>query len=178
MPDIMDKLSRPLIVRIVLVLWIFLLGLSGCRYQRECLISGRTMGTSYHIKYNVGLFFDHQDLKNAITKKLKDINNSMSTYDPKSEISTFNQVDDTSTIMPISDAFYQVMLQAQRLYEITNGAWDGTVKPIVNLWGFGHTSHPQKEPDSKRITSTLQRVGFQHIVITDHHLQKRSQILN
>jgi thiamine biosynthesis lipoprotein len=131
------------------------------------------MGTSYHIKYNVGLFFDHQDLKNGITQKLRDINHSMSTFDSQSEISVFNQMKDTSSSVPISDPFYQVMTQAHKLFQMTNGAWDGTVKPLVNLWGFGHTKHHLKKPDDSQIEQCLKQVGFHNIMITDHHLQKK-----
>lgn len=145
----------------------------GCHYQREFLISGRTMGTSYHIKYNVGLFFDHQNLKTAITEALQAVNHSMSTFDAKSEISTFNQLKDIHKSLEISDSFFQVMKQAQKLHTMTHGAWDGTVKPIVNLWGFGHTKHQQQEPDDTQIQQSLKQVGFQNIMITDHHLQKR-----
>jgi thiamine biosynthesis lipoprotein len=131
------------------------------------------MGTSYHIKYNVGLFFDHQNLKTAITEALQAVNHSMSTFDAKSEISTFNQLKDIHKSLEISDSFFQVMKQAQKLHTMTHGAWDGTVKPIVNLWGFGHTKHQQQEPDDTQIQQSLKQVGFQNIMITDHHLQKR-----
>jgi len=158
---------------IILVQTIFLLGIGGCSNQREYGVSGRTMGTSYHIKYNASLFFDHQTLKKEITEKLKNINHSMSTYDPKSEISTFNRMADTNEKLSISDDFYQVMSEAKQLHTMTQGAWDGTVKPLVNLWGFGHTSHPQKKPDELQIQECLQSIGFQHIQITDHQLQKK-----
>jgi len=150
----------------------------GCNYQRECIISGRTMGTSYHIKYNAGLFFDHQNLKKCITNTLREINQSMSTYDSESEISVFNKMKDVTKPLPISDQFFQVMKQAQHLYTITQGAWDGTVKPIVNLWGFGHTTHQLQKPDETQIEQCLKQVGFHNIIIHDHKLQKKIPDLN
>lgn len=175
--NILDIQSCSKLIKLILIQWMITICLSGCHYQRECLISGRTMGTSYHIKYNVGLLFDHQDLKNEITRTLQDINHSMSTYDAESEISVFNQMNEIEKPLPISDPFFQVMKQAQKLYQITNGAWDGTVKPIVNLWGFGHTKYQQQKPDDDQIEQCLKQVGFQNIVITDHHLQKKIQNL-
>jgi len=173
MCNILDIQTYSSVVKHFLSVGIVLFFFNGCHYERECLISGRTMGTTYHIKYNVGLFFDHQALKDTITQTLQEINQSMSTFDTKSEISVFNQQKDTTKKMPISAAFYQVMIQAKKLYEITNGAWDGTVKPIVNLWGFGHTDHHQQKPDDIRIKQCLKQVGFHNIIITDHHLQKK-----
>ena len=174
MCNILDIQSHSNFIKFILTQCIFILCVTGCNYQRECLISGRTMGTSYHVKYNVGLFFDHQGLKNDITHTLKDINHSMSTFDSESEISVFNQMKDIKKPLPISDHFYQVMKQAYDLYQITNGAWDGTVKPIVNLWGFGHTNRHHQKPDDIQIEKCLKQVGFQNIIITDHHLQKKN----
>jgi thiamine biosynthesis lipoprotein len=130
------------------------------------------MGTSYHIKYNVGFFFNHQALTRDIKQTLRDINHSMSTFDGESEISVFNQMKDITKRLPISDHFFQVMTRAQKLHQITNGAWDGTVKPLVNLWGFGHTKNQPHKPDDIQIEQRLKQVGFQNISITDHHLQK------
>jgi len=160
-------------IKLILMQCLVTFFIMGCHYQRECMISGRTMGTAYHIKYNVGMFFDHQNLKNEIEKALQAVNHSMSTFDPKSEISLFNQMKDTQKSMSISDDFFQVMKHAQQLHIMTNGAWDGTVKPIVNLWGFGHTNHQQHKPDDAQIKQCMKQVGFQNIIITDHHLQKK-----
>jgi len=173
MCNILDLKSHSIIIRYVLIQFCVVLFLTGCNYQRESLISGQTMGTSYHIKYNVGFFFNHQTLKNDITQTLRDINHSMSTFDTESEISVFNQMKDITKSLPISDQFFQVMMQAQKLHQITHGAWDGTVKPIVNLWGFGHTKNQLHKPDDTQIDQCLKQVGFQNIDITDHHLQKR-----
>ncbi|KPA11039.1 ApbE-like lipoprotein [Candidatus Magnetomorum sp. HK-1] len=148
--------------------------LTGCHSQQEYLISGRTMGTTYHIKYNAGFFFKHQPLKKAIEEQLSKINSSMSTFDPKSEISVFNKMRDTTKVISISDDFYQVLIQARRLYQLTEGAWDGTVKPLVNLWGFGNTSHPQQKPDQQTIKRVLNNVGFNNIVIDNHIIQKKN----
>jgi len=173
MYNILDLRSHSNPIKHFLIQFIVICSLVGCHYQRECLISGRTMGTSYHIKYNVGLFFDHQDLKNDMIQTLQDINHSMSTFDSKSEISIFNRTKDITRSLPISDHFFQVMTQAHKLFQITNGAWDGTVKPIVNLWGFGHTKHHLQKPNDSQIEQCLKQVGFQYIIITDHHLQKK-----
>jgi thiamine biosynthesis lipoprotein len=170
------KLDKRIIVSLKSVLFIFLLGflLTSCNDQRAYLISGKTMGTSYHIKYNTGFFFSHQNLKMAIENKLSEINKSMSTFDPSSEISVFNQSKDTNKKMSISDNFYQVLSQANQLYQMTEGAWDGTVKPLVNLWGFGHTTYQKLQPDPEDIQKCLQSVGFHYIHLSDHAIVKKN----
>ncbi|MBF0451736.1 MAG: FAD:protein FMN transferase [Candidatus Magnetomorum sp.] len=152
---------------------VFLLFLPGCKDQQEYLLTGKTMGTIYHIKYHAGVLFDHQALRTAIEEKLKMINQSMSTFDPTSEISVFNKTSQTQKAMSISDEFYQVLMQANALYQMTEGSWDGTVKPLVNLWGFGHTSHPKEKPTRQDIQKCLESVGFHHISITDHVIEKK-----
>jgi len=178
MSTIRDNQSHTNIYRYFLIPLALVFCFVGCNYQRECILSGRTMGTSYHIKYNAGLFFDHQDLKYNIAKTLKEINHSMSTFDSESEISKFNQMKDITKPLSISDPFFQVMKKAHHLYQITHGAWDGTVKPIVNLWGFGHTKHQLQKPDESQIEQYLKQVGFQNIMIKDHQLQKKIPDLN
>jgi len=159
---------------VLLVVYVYILsGLIACQNQSEFLISGKTMGTSYHIKYCAGILFSHKDLKLAIEKKLSEINKSMSTFDPSSEISVFNSTKDTTIQMPISDEFFQVLTQAKTLYNLTEGAWDGTVKPLVNLWGFGHTQYQKQKPSPEDIKKCLKSVGFQHIQLKDHSILKK-----
>jgi len=171
----LDSKSFPIIKQIILFYLIFLvICLTSCDSQREYIISGITMGTTYQIKYYAGLFFKQQKLKKEIKEQLEKINHSMSTFDPKSEISQFNKMQDIKKIISISDDFYEVLIQAKQLYKISNGAWDGTVKPLVNLWGFGNTSHKQEKPDQVEIQKILDTVGFNKIIIEDHSIQKKN----
>ncbi len=76
------------------ILTIFLtflvLFLVGCGIQKEVQLSGKTMGTTYHITLVAGYFLDTAGLQTKIDKRLEDINRSMSTYIKDSEISRFN----------------------------------------------------------------------------------------
>ncbi len=133
--------------------------------KKEILLTGRTMGTTYHVKAVVGRFYDGAGLQAKVEKRLEAINHSMSTYRPDSEISRFNASRTVGEPFPISNDFLAVMQVAQRTHTLTQGAWDGTVKPLVDMWGFGKGGAP-RVPSSEEITSTLSRIGFEHIEIT------------
>ncbi|MEE8431599.1 MAG: FAD:protein FMN transferase [Candidatus Desulfatibia sp.] len=148
--------------------------LVGCGIQKEVQLSGKTMGTTYHITVVAGYFLDTAGLQTKIDKRLEDINRSMSTYRKDSEISRFNAWERAGEKFIISDDFWQVMIVARKIYELTDGAWDGTVKPLLNLWGFDSTKNKDKIPEQSEIQVQLANVGFNQIVISsDRFLIKR-----
>jgi thiamine biosynthesis lipoprotein len=158
---------------------LLLILLSGCGVQKEVVFDGTTMGTTYRIKLIVGYFKSTSGLKEKIDQQLQVINQSMSTYLPDSEISHFNAIDNTQDKLAISDDFLQVMLAARDIYEKTGGAWDGTIKPLVNLWGFGNTRQTQQVPDAVEIKEQLHLIGFQHInIFPEGYLQKKKSTLS
>jgi thiamine biosynthesis lipoprotein len=142
--------------------------------KKEVLFSGRTMGTTYNIKIVTTQKQTPDELHQRIEAKLSAINRSMSTYIADSEISRFNRLDDPSRTLLISDDFLQVMKVSRQLYELTDGAWDGTIKPVLNLWGFGKAGQPRNVPTDVDIQQQLERVGFDQIIITPatRHLGK------
>lgn len=145
-----------------------LIFISGCSLKREVLIKGRTMGTTYHIKVIAGYFDSISRLKGKIEQRLKEINASMSVYDGASEISRFNSIQTTDEGLTISGDFCHVLREGGNLFRLTEGAWDGTVKPLVDLWGFSDPSIPKKIPLKTYIDQTLAQVGFSHIEISDN----------
>ncbi|AOY56896.1 FAD:protein FMN transferase [Desulfococcus multivorans] len=132
--------------------------------EREVQIQGKTMGTAFHI--TMVTKDDTRRVEERINKRLVEINNSMSTYDPESEISRFNRMTEVGRPFPISADFLEVMTAAAQLYELTGGAWDGTVNPLVNLWGFGSRRVAPRVPDPEEIDALLPKLGFRHIEIT------------
>jgi len=148
------------------IIFFVLLFVPGCGGKKEILLTGRTMGTVYHVKAVVGRFYDGAGLQAKIEKRLEEINHSMSTYRPTSEISRFNASRKVGEPFPISKDFLAVMQVAQRVHKLTNGTWDGTVKPLVEMWGFGKGTAP-RVPSPEEIAKALSRVGFEHIEIYD-----------
>ncbi len=139
--------------------------LAGCG-EKEVLITGKTMGSTYHIKVIVGYFKNTAELKEKIDKRLEAVNRSMSIYQKESEISRFNAMKSTDEKFCISDDFFKVMTVAEEIYKITQGAWDGTVHPLVNLWGFGSTGRREDVPAPEEIQAMLANIGFDKIEIS------------
>jgi thiamine biosynthesis lipoprotein len=154
---------------------LFFLIIAGCDFKKETLIKGKTMGTTYNIKV-VSLFYkDTEGLKVKIEARLKDINKSMSTFSRESEISRFNRFDSEDKF-PVSDDFLRVMRIAGKVYELSDGAWDGTVYPLVELWGFGPREKMGNLPDRKDIEKILINIGFDKIEISESgYLVKRNR---
>ena len=162
------------IVRKIIPCILSLLFLSACGGQKEVVFDGTTMGTTYQVKLITGYFKSMSGLKDKIDKRLQTINQSMSTYLPDSEISRFNAIQDTREKLAVSDDFLQVMLAARDIDEKTGGAWDGTIKPLVNLWGFGNTRQAHQVPDESEIEKQMRWIGFQHIdIFPEGYLQKK-----
>jgi FAD:protein FMN transferase len=134
-----------------------------CGAKREHLIQGRTMGTTYHIRVVTGFFQGVSGLKEKIEKRLAEINAAMSTYQKDSEISRFNEFNQAGIKFEISEDFYRVMKKAQAIYQFSGGAWDGTVNPLVDLWGFGRGGVKNKIPPGSEISTLLSNVGFKNI---------------
>ena len=137
------------------------------------IISGYTMGTTYTVKYLTDIKDGEEVLKNknVIEHILKEINMQMSTYIVDSEISQFNRMDNTDW-MSISDDFAFVLKSSFDYHKISNGLYDITVMPLVNLWGFG----PDKfidTPTPSEIDSVLMFVGQDLIELQDNKIRKK-----
>jgi hypothetical protein len=116
--------------------------LTGCDAKREHLLDGRTMGTTYHIQVVTGAFGSVAGLQNKIDRRLDEINRSMSPYLKDSEISRFNRFSQVGGEFPVSRDFMQVMKAATQIHALSEGAWDGTVNPLVDLGGWVGVGHP------------------------------------
>ncbi len=138
-------------------------------------LEGKTMGTSYHIRYQLPKDVDEQVLKADITQRLIDFNNSLSTYQDDSTISQFNRLS-ANTPMVIDADFIKVFKDSQQVYQQSAGAFDPTVKPIFELWGFGKTmfvDRLQAPPKPAEIEQAKGLIGFDKIQLQYNALSKR-----
>jgi thiamine biosynthesis lipoprotein len=126
--------------------------------------SGQTMGTTYSLTY---LTESGKNLQSSIDSLLVVFNNSLSTYIPDSELSQFNRSD---SLIFKSPYFPQVLNASKRVFEQTNGAFDPTVGPLVNVWGFGPGGPELK--DSTDISLLLDAVGFDKIQFDEKLVRK------
>lgn len=132
----------------------------------DLYFSGKTMGTTYHITVVSPDDGGSRDLQGRISRRLETINLSMSTYREESEISRFNRLDRIGEALCPSADFAAVMAVAADIHRLTGGAWDGTVGPLVALWGFGRIPKAPAVPREPEIVSTRQAVGFDKIART------------
>ena len=94
---------------------------------------GETQGTTYHIKVvDLPAAASPAMVRSAIESELADITRHLSTYTPDSELSRFNRSRDTGWV-PASTDLVDVLSEARRVSELTHGAYDVTVAPLVNL---------------------------------------------
>jgi thiamine biosynthesis lipoprotein len=139
---------------------VFLFCTAGCDLKKEVVCSGATMGTTYHVKVVSSVFRPAGSLQKRIDGRLEEINESMSTFMAGSEISRFNAMETPGGVQTVSEDFFAVLQAARQLYDLTGGAWDGTVMPLVSLWGFGPDGFSGVVPDPEEIERCLGTVGF------------------
>ncbi len=133
--------------------------------KREHLIQGRTMGTTYHITVVSGYFKGISGLKEKIDARLNEISHVFSTYMSDSEISRFNALNKAGEKFRVSNDFIEVMQAGREIHRLSEGAWDATVNPLVDLWGFGPTPRKPQMPAASAIKAQLQHVGFDRLKI-------------
>ena len=139
------------------------LSLMGCSDDgdHELLsLGGETMGTTYSVKLvNVPPSIDTTALAREIEGLLETVNRQMSTYRPDSELARFNGAAAASWT-PISSDTRVVIDEALRVSRLTGGAFDPTIGPIVDLWGFGPAPGLDQVPSSDAIAARRAAVGF------------------
>jgi thiamine biosynthesis lipoprotein len=144
---------------------------AGCGPGRAEKLAGRTMGTTYHV--TVLARGPVPGLQARIDRRLDEVNASLSTYIEDSEINGFGRLRRAGEEFPVSRDFLRVMTTASRVFELSGGAWDGTVRPLVDLWGFGPSRPVGEPPDPAKVEALLGEVGFDQIEIRSGALVKR-----
>jgi thiamine biosynthesis lipoprotein len=158
----------------VLSFVIFIFLLISCESEKSNSIlvsdSGQTQGTYYHIKYMIE---DGESLKKNIDSLLIVIDNSLSTYNPNSLISRINNGEIIATDLMLRTVFRT----ANEVYENTNGAFDCSITPLVNAWGFGFAN--KEKMDTARVIELLNLVDFKKIKLSnDTILMNKNMMLD
>lgn len=152
----MDRNKKSRIYLIVLLIVLFVVYTYRQNQPREVHVTGTTMGSiAYNVKY---LDKDQRIFKKQIDSLLIDFNQALSTYIPDSEVSTFNKKGEVDFLFPY---FYEVLSASEVVFKKTNGAFDPTVGPLIDAWGFGDGE--LIGPDAEGVDSLLQHVGFEKI---------------
>ncbi len=125
---------------------------------------GFTQGTSYSITYQHPTLNDLQDEIDSI---LRVFDSSLSSYDSTSIISAINR---NNPGVRTDTLFRTVFRESSRVYQITGGAFDITLAPLINAWGFGPGQ--QQDVDSAMVDSLLQYVGMDKISLAGDQMHK------
>ncbi|MBU2966543.1 FAD:protein FMN transferase [Amphritea sp. 2_MG-2023] len=175
MSDITRRsIKRP--AALLLAALFMLLALSGCSNEPEIVAhQGPTMGTSFSVKWVSSDASVDATLPAQIDQLLVDINHSMSTYQDDSELSRINQMPAGESVM-LSKGLTQVLKQALEISHSSGGAFDVTVGPLVNLWGFGPDGRIIRAPADADIQALRQRVGYHYINLSGQKLTRERNV--
>lgn len=146
------------------ILIILLALFAGCSTENDSdQLRGFTMGTTYSIRFNdLDKDINLEQLQLSIDQRLTLINQQMSTYLAESELSLFNQSNNKDWFA-VSKELALLIEQAKNISQKSEGAFDVTVGPLVNLWGFGPHEGEFLVPSEQQIQQSRQRIGYQHL---------------
>ena len=152
---------------ILLIIALFCLSCSNEKYY-NAEIKGNTMGTFYLIKViDVPVEIKTKKIELEIKKSLIKVNKILSNWDEESEISIINKIDKTQAIK-ISDELNEVFKTAKEINIKSNGFFDLTLDPIIELWGFGYKGKQMEIiPTNKQIKKALSSIGQKSFLKND-----------
>ena len=128
-------------------------------YQHD---EGEVFGTFYHISYQCD-----SSLHSSIQAELKKVDDALSMFNDGSVISKINRNESLQT----NEMFDEVFLLAQQVAADTDGAFDITVAPLVNAWGFGFKNG--KQPNAHAVDSLLRLVDYRNVSLTKGRVTKK-----
>jgi len=150
--------------------WAVLAGLlfmlAGCGSDSTPVkLQGRAIGTTYSIvAYNLPDSLDAQKMQQGVEQVVAGVNSVMSLFNPGSELSRFNAYKGEDWFQ-VSKELAVVVRTAKTISLLTGGAFDITVAPLVNLWGFGPDGRPEKIPSEQQIAEAQSGIGFDFVQV-------------
>jgi thiamine biosynthesis lipoprotein len=153
----------------LVLLLFFLFLISACSnpgQRQQSTLNGSTMGTIWSVKFitSATSHLTESQVNATVNADLQRIDQLLSTYLDDSELSRFNR-NRSAKWIAVSKDFVEVMAAASKISQLTNGAFDVTVAPVVNLWGFGSDGSITEVPDEDAINQALHKIGYQKIEV-------------
>lgn len=168
------KATGPILWGLALLLFVLL---AGCeREPQSYRLEGPIFGTGFHITF----YGDYDDgqlsaIENAVKAALDKVDRQMSTYKPNSELSRFNRAP-VGQPFELSPETAEVVKEAIRIGDMSNGAFDVTIGAAVNLWGFGPDKHPDRVPSDSQVAEALQKVDYRALELDGTTLTKTKPV--
>jgi FAD:protein FMN transferase len=140
--------------------------LAGCALKpaRETLVSGQTMGSAWTVKLAGPLPLSQDQLRAGMQARFDAVDLALSTYRTDSALSRFN-ADRTGGWVDIDAELGEVLAYALSLAEASGSAYDVTIGPLVDLWGFGPEPAAQSVPQRSAIEAARARVGWRKVEV-------------
>ncbi|WP_370867328.1 FAD:protein FMN transferase [Atopomonas sediminilitoris] len=139
--------------------------LTGCLFEREQIerFSGPTMGSTYTVQFVATADTPAAaDLQLLVNEYLTEVDAAFSTYRDDSLLSQFNALP-ANSCMAMPDSVLHVTATALNLAALSEGAFEPTIKPLLQAWGFGPGDAGLKHPDEQALADARANVGFRHV---------------
>ena len=151
---------------LIFTLSLFISSFSFSQSNNRFSLTGPAQGTSFSITY-----FHPSEIFTLATADsiFRSVDSSLSIYNPSSLISRFNKGNDP---VPLDQHLSSVIRKALETYRLTGGAFDITIKPLMDAWGLGANGQAGPSPDSNTIHKILECIGSDKLMITDSLLVK------
>jgi FAD:protein FMN transferase len=151
----------------------WLAALAGCGASNgELLLQGTTMGSAWTVKIAGPVRVDQRVLHAGIQAQFDAVDRALSTYRRDSALSRFNAAPHADW-QPLDRELVTVLQLALTLSLLSDGAYDVTVAPLVDLWGFGPAPARDAPPDERAVEAARVRVGWRLIELDAEHQRAR-----
>ncbi|WP_397452712.1 FAD:protein FMN transferase [Pseudomonas sp. NA-150] len=138
--------------------------------------AGPTMGSTYSVKYVRGLNGPKPaEVQAEVEKILAEVDQQMSTYRSDSDIERFNHLP-ADSCQPMPAGVLQLVRFGEQLSVASQGSYDLTVEPLLDLWGFGPQARVERVPTPEQLAQVRQRVGHAHLRIEGEQLCKDAPV--
>lgn len=157
--------------------WLGIGLLSGCQPADSIeQFGGPTMGSTYSVKYvRTSAVADPTKLQGATREILEQMDQQLSTYRNDSVVAEFNRMP-AGQCMVVPAMLRSLVEAGEHLSQQSEGAFDLTVAPLLQIWGFGPNAAKQQVPSKAQIAEVLPRVGHQHVRIEGERLCKNAPV--
>ncbi len=128
------------------------------------------MGTSWSVKYIGNQEVTQEELTAEIQTELNRIEAAMSNWQEDSDVSKFNRL--SQGCLLVSEDTVTVARASQTISQLSDGYFDPTVSPLIEVWGFGVGNQPPEEPEPELLESLLANTGYENFSVSDRQLCK------
>ncbi|WP_150298959.1 FAD:protein FMN transferase [Pseudomonas profundi] len=152
--------------------------LAGCFNSAETVseVYGGTMGSTYSIKWVSAEETPAPDaLQASIEALLAEFDSEVSTWRDDSNLARFNSLP-AGSCQAMPESVLEMVSLAEELHEQSNGGFDITIGPLLELWGFHGGLAGQSVPEAAALTEVLEKVGQQHLQAVDGQLCKDADV--